>query len=152
MRSLFFIASLIWCNMVKSSKWIFFFRWWTVSYWYCLLAYRRKSFNSPESVSNVNRACNNAGMLQNYFVLLAPEGQPRASCSDVVIVIRVYLMTLFSNSDYTASNERLISERWNRNDVEGSGRGLFQCTIPIFAWRDREKPRKPSVSIAGIRT
>jgi hypothetical protein len=35
--------------------------------------------------------------------------------------------------------------------MERSGRGLTEGTIPVYSWRDWGKPRKSSVSIAGLR-
>jgi len=41
-----------------------------------------------------------------------------------MVVVAVSLTMLFSDSDYTASNEGVISEWWIGKDVEESGRGL----------------------------
>jgi hypothetical protein len=40
------------------------------------------------------------------------------------ILFLVYFKTLFQYSDYTVSNDRVISEWWNGKDLEGSGCGL----------------------------
>jgi hypothetical protein len=46
--------------------------------------------------------------------------QPVDACS-----LQFFLRRFFSNSDYVASNERVISERWIGKDVEESGSGLI---------------------------
>jgi hypothetical protein len=55
------------------------------------------------------------------------------------ILFVVYLTTLFSNEDYLASNEKVISELWIENDLEGSGHGLMLKTTPEFVCRKWEK-------------
>jgi len=35
--------------------------------------------------------------------------------------------------------------------MEGRGRGLIKGTMPAFAWRDWENPRKTSVTTYGLR-
>jgi hypothetical protein len=63
-------------------------------------------------------------------------------------IFRAFLMNLFhlliyglfngtvSSSVYTASSDWLIYERQIMKHVVGSSFGLFQGTIPAFAWRD----------------
>jgi hypothetical protein len=70
--------------------------------------------------------------------------------SAYVYLCVVYLTTFFSNSDYIASNKRKISKCIGKG-LEGGGRGLIQGTTSAFAKSDREKPRKTSVGIAGLR-
>jgi hypothetical protein len=43
-----------------------------------------------------------------------------------VYLLVVHLTTLFSNYDYTASDEWVIDEWWIGNDLEGRGRGLIK--------------------------
>jgi hypothetical protein len=45
-----------------------------------------------------------------------------------------------------ASNGTIINKYWIGKDVEGSGSGLFDGTIPAFAWRKRETPQKKTQS------
>jgi hypothetical protein len=42
----------------------------------------------------------------------------------------VYVTSLFSNSGYIASNERMVGEWWIGNDVDESSRGIIKFTIP----------------------
>jgi hypothetical protein len=63
----------------------------------------------------------------------------------------VYLKTLFSNTNYTASNERILYKWWTGKDVEHSDRDLILGTIHAYAWKDWRKTRKASVRIAGLR-
>jgi hypothetical protein len=50
---------------------------------------------------------------------------------------RFYEVTMPSTPEsITVENGSLIIERLILNDVEGSGRGRYQGTIPAFTWRD----------------
>jgi hypothetical protein len=49
-----------------------------------------------------------------------------------------HLTTLVSSSDNITSNDNMISE--SGKDMEGSGRGLIEGSIPTFTWRDSGKP------------
>jgi hypothetical protein len=52
--------------------------------------------------------------------------------------------------EHTPSNGRMIDELWTRQDLEGIGHGLIKVLIDLaFAWRERGKPWKISVGIAG---
>jgi hypothetical protein len=48
----------------------------------------------------------------------------RLKKTNIVFIFSLFNDTL-SNSEYTASNERMISEWWIAKNVEGSGRGLI---------------------------
>lgn len=56
------------------------------------------------------------------------------------------------SSDYTESNDWTINEYWVVKNIEQSGRALIQRTIRTFTWRDWDKTRKSSVTIAGLWT
>jgi hypothetical protein len=51
-----------------------------------------------------------------------------------------------SSSDYIAWNDRMINERWIGKDVEGSGRGLIEASIPVFFL---EELRKTTENLSG---
>jgi hypothetical protein len=52
--------------------------------------------------------------------------------------------------DVTASNFLTINERRIEENMNGSGRSLFQDTTLEIAQRDRGIPRKTLISIAGV--
>jgi hypothetical protein len=62
----------------------------------------------------------------------------------VAISVRV------ADPGYIASNERAINYEIERTWKEAVV-AYSQATIPVFAWRDGGKPRKPSVRIACFR-
>jgi hypothetical protein len=69
----------------------------------------------------------------------------------LVLLFVVYLTTLFRNSDYTMSNEMVISERWSGKDFEGSGHGLILRYYPGIRLEGQRKTMKIYVRIAGVR-
>lgn len=44
----------------------------------------------------------------------------------------------------------MINDCWKENYVEGCSRGLFQGTIPTFAWRDWRNPQRTSDIMVGV--
>jgi hypothetical protein len=65
----------------------------------------------------------------------------------------MYLTTLsVAPTIPTASNESVIREWCIGKDMEGSGRGLIQGTVPVFVSSNWVQPRNPSVRTAEIWT
>jgi hypothetical protein len=58
---------------------------------------------------------------------------------------------LFSNYDYTVSNEGVINEWRNEKDLEGSDQGLILRYYPGIRMGELKKTTKPSVRIASLR-
>jgi hypothetical protein len=54
------------------------------------------------------------------------------------------------SSDFIASIDRMINERWIGKDMEGSDRGIIWCIMPAFACRGCGRPQKTSVRITGL--
>jgi hypothetical protein len=70
---------------------------------------------------------------------------------NIYLHIVLYLTVFFSNRDYIALNERLISELLNLNDLDVSSRDLIlKYYLDIFLERLR-KPWNTSVRIAYLR-
>jgi hypothetical protein len=103
------------------------------------------------------RPCNGAWrgdflwILKDRFGVTQRENEFSYSC------IYLFICGLFNgaanNSDYIASNDRMMknNELWIANDMEGSGNAMMKGTIHVFASTDWMKPRKFSISIAGLR-
>jgi hypothetical protein len=93
------------------------------------------------------------------FVMLAILWKPRKSMKNLIWhngiqfmnLFVVYLTTLFSNLDYIASNERVISKWWIGKDVERSDHGLISGANPAFSWSDWGNSQK-TVMKPGLRT
>jgi hypothetical protein len=60
----------------------------------------------------------------------------------LIYLFLVYLMTLFQNSEYTASNERVTGEWWIGKDVEGSDHGLILRYYPSICLEVLRKTMK----------
>jgi hypothetical protein len=56
--------------------------------------------------------------------------------SFLLVCFLVNLTMLSSNLDHITSNEMVMGERRIGKDVEVSGHGIIQDTIPAFAWKD----------------
>lgn len=68
----------------------------------------------------------------NVFTCLA--SRPGFALFVGLLMILFHLLRLLLNS-------RMICEWWIRKDVEGSDRGLFCGTNPLFVWSDEVKPK-----------
>jgi hypothetical protein len=53
----------------------------------------------------------------------------------VILFIYGLFNSFLSTSDYVETCFRIINELLTGNNVELSGRGIFQITSSIFAWR-----------------
>jgi hypothetical protein len=69
-----------------------------------------------------------------------------SSNSKIIFILQkntyLCITTLFSNSDYIASNEGMASEWWICKYFDENSSGLIQDTNAAFAWSDWGKTRK----------